>query len=459
MDYLRQHLDEGVARRRPELTAGDRQAIIDQIVEFIESYRLNSRSGPARTAVSARRDATSVHRRSEEDSTALEAGAIGFVVTCQPDGKITEVVHDGLGYGSPLEIGTEFSAIVSPFHLRKAARFLRGIHLNHPAYDCLLSVLGRSGMIRQFCSGFSVGTQIVVIATEDPLAMSIPQQLSRLVHKAPAKLGPVLEELAAWKRRQKRAHPADADSRPRAGEPGPPSETALELSTSAGRRRLLELAAHDLRNPVSGILAACQYLTEDASQALEPYQVLILSSIESSTRVALQLIQDLAEIPSIQFGKPHLELHPADLAAVIHQAISAARLLAESMKVKVHLGGKEQTATIRADAARLSEAVYGLIVDAVRASQAPGDIEITFDIRGSEASLLLKRNYTMAAGQPGSKGTRRKLSDIHAAMLLARTRRIVDAHGGALRLETRARHEYSWIMTLPAGATQTARKR
>jgi signal transduction histidine kinase len=465
MDYLRHHLGQGVARARPELSSSEQQSLIDQIIKFIEDY---SQPEPPRTvAADAKRDAASHNGRWEERSTRFEPGTIGFVICCRADGQIAEVIQDSLGHGSRLAPDVGFSDIVSPFHSRKATRFLRSIRPNHASYDCALSVAGRSGMIRLFCSGFSVGSLIVILGVEEPLATSIPEELSRLAAKKPARLGPVVKELAAWRANQKSAPLTGGDDRPHTSGAETHSETIANHSTRAGRRRLLELAAHDLRNPVSGILAACQYLMEDASKALEPHQVLILCSIESSTRLALQLIQDLSEIPSIQLGKPQLELRPTDLVAVVNEAVSAVRPLADSMKVKVQVRVREQIPAVTGDPIRLREALHGLLVNAIGPSPAAGQIEMTVGIRSSEPTILLHREYATAAGRPataqaghsGPRNSHRRLADIHAALLLARTRRIVEAHGGAMRVATPGKHEHSWTVTLPAPVGQVARKK
>lgn len=466
MDSLRHHLGQGVARSRPELSLSDQQSLVDHLIQFIESYEAESQSTPLKTvAVEASRD-TSHNGRSEEGRRHLESGAIGFVIGCRPDGKITEVIQDGLGPGFRLAPEMDFTAIVSPFHARKATRFLRGIRPNHASFDCALSMAGQFGIVRLFCSGFAVGSVIVVIGTEEPLETSIPPDLSRLAEKKPGRLGPVLKELATWRKNQKSASTPSAD-RPHTSEGAASPEIAVNQSTHAGRRRLLELAAHDLRNPISGILAACQYLIEDASQALEPHQVLILCSIESSTRLALQLIQELAEIPSIQLGKLQLELRPTDLVAVVNDAVSAVRQLADTMKVKVRVRVREQIPSIAGDAIRLSEALHGLLVNAIGPLPAAGQIETIVGIRSGEVTILMNREYALAAGRPatppgahpGSRSSRRKLSDIHAALLLARTKRIVEAHGGTMRVESPGKHQSSWTVTLPAAMGQAARKK
>lgn len=53
--------------------------------------------------------------------------------------------------------------------------------------------------------------------------------------------------------------------------------------------------AHDLQNPISGILAATQYLIEDAGPFLEDHHVTALKAIEASGFRLLHLIDSLVE--------------------------------------------------------------------------------------------------------------------------------------------------------------------
>lgn len=464
MDEIRHYLGEVIARSRPELTESDQKALIERIIDFIEKHNPKDRQGAMRMVAGEEARPSSRHRRVQAETAAPKAAELGFVITCQPDGKITEVLRDGLGFGSRLSRGTDFSGIVSRFHVRRAGRFLRSIRHGHVSYDCALTVLGASGMVRLFCSGFAVDGEIVIIAVEEPLATFVPQELSRLAEKKAGILGPVLKELAAWKHRQKSAATAEADDLP-SSVPGSPSHATGEHSGAVGRRRLMELAAHDLRNPISGIMAACQYLVEDASKILQPHQVLILSSIESSSRLALRLIQELAEIPTIQLGEPRLELRSTDVVALLHWEAAAVRPLANSMAVKLDVQVTQQIPSLRVDAARVGEALHGLLVNAIGPSMMPGRIELTASYRRGEITVLLNREYAAAAGRRptaggvfGSKGYPRKLSDVHAALLLARTKRIVDAHGGSMRVDTQGKHANAWTVMLPAAADQPTSK-
>jgi signal transduction histidine kinase len=64
------------------------------------------------------------------------------------------------------------------------------------------------------------------------------------------------------------------------------------------RQQAARKIAHDLQNPISGILAATQYLIEDAGPILADHHLTALRAIESSGFRLLRLIDSLVSVSS-----------------------------------------------------------------------------------------------------------------------------------------------------------------
>jgi signal transduction histidine kinase len=425
MDFVRGHLADAVKRKRPELTPAELGKLVEKVVQLIQTYPPQSESDSSRVPAAGESSDFSSERHSVPEA----QEAIAFVVICEPDGTLAEVVRDAVGLGARFAPGAEFTAIVSPFHHRRSARFLRTVRDHHAAYDSPLGIVARTGMIRLFCSGFAVGAHLVLFATREPLAVSSRGDAIATATGPSPEIAP--------------AHPA-----------GPT------------RSNLLRLAAHDLRNPVSGILAACEYLLEDATRVMEPHHVLVLNSIESSSRAALQLIDSLSEIPAIALSAPQLELRAADLTSITQEAVSDVRPHADLKKVKVNVRVKERMPALQCDPARLRDAFQGILVNAIGKSQEEGKVEVAVSAGAGEARISVRgENLAQAPEPPASKPAKlprrisaRKLTDIHAALLLARARLIIRAHGGSLRQENHGANGQSWTVTLPMAAHEPARK-
>src|SRR5260370_35988891 len=92
--------------------------------------------------------------------------------------------------------------------------------------------------------------------------------------------------------------------------------------------QLLEIAAHDLRNPISGILAAGQYLLEDAGALLDEQHLTMLQLIDSASRSMLRLIGDVIELANIESGELRLDIKTAELQPLMNQAVSMSQAAA-----------------------------------------------------------------------------------------------------------------------------------
>src|SRR5437868_2049315 len=99
--------------------------------------------------------------------------------------------------------------------------------------------------------------------------------------------------------------------------------------------QLLEVAAHDLRNPISGILAAGQYLVDDAGSVLDEHHLALLESIDSSGRSMLRLIDDVIELSHIESGTLRLDIQATDIQPLLHRALLSTQPAADRKKVKL----------------------------------------------------------------------------------------------------------------------------
>lgn len=386
----------------------------------------------------------------------MDSGRLGFVFICDTDGRISESTYDELRTGSRVMPGSYISAIFRPFCSREALKLVRKARPHRPIYDCELHVLGSSERDRVYCSAFAADSRVVVIGTRRPIAYSIPTELLRLVREKPELLAEPLEHvrsLYADAQISAKATPRPAlDQRPRTRPSDLQSRIAAIDPAQIGPRWFLDLAAHDLRNPISGILAGSEYLMEDASQILQSHHLVVLTAIQSSARHALELIHDLHEISGISADELKLDLRPANLVSLIQHA-AAARSYGKGTKIEVEINVKKEPGLVTVDAGQLSEALKALIDNTVGSSRPASAIEIVVGCRADQATILFRRKPSTAVPNPGanekSKGARPKLSDVYAALLLARARKVVKVHGGSVRARARRNQGYSITVTLP----------
>ena len=131
----------------------------------------------------------------------------------------------------------------------------------------------------------------------------------------------------------------------------------------ANLQNFLAMAAHDLHNPISGILGYAQLLQR--KRASPEMQAHALSAIERSALQMSRLIQDLVDAGHAGTGSFSLSLRSTDLVALVHEA--AEGLGQTSARHRIVVDAPEPIVG-NCDADRLGQVVTNLVANAIKYS-------------------------------------------------------------------------------------------
>ncbi len=224
--------------------------------------------------------------------------------------------------------------------------------------------------------------------------------------------------------------------------------------------------AHEIRNPLSSIKGYATYLTEKLKNDKMAYATgtILIQETERLNRV----MSDLLSV-----ARPtELRLKPVRVESVLQQAVRLIAPDAEEKGVAVHLRlpppGSFPEQGIRLDADRLMQALLNLLVNAVQATASGGDIEVT----------LTGARDRAAGGAPGGEDGfwSISISDTGCGMSaqtvaqlftpyfttkasgtglgLVISQRIVEQHGGEIKVFSRPGKGTTFTIVLPADARQ-----
>jgi signal transduction histidine kinase len=223
--------------------------------------------------------------------------------------------------------------------------------------------------------------------------------------------------------------------------------------------QLLEVAAHDLRNPISGILAAGQYLLEDAGYLLDEQHLALLQSIEASSRSMLLLIEDVIELSQIESGKLRLDIQSTDLQPLMNRALLQNQATADRKKVRleVEADGGALLPPIDIDPVRIFHVIDSLMTHTIRLARAGSKIKIGIGSRAGKAIISLGTDgcgisaaalrslfHPFRKGRcttPGIQGG--------TALAFAKVKRIIEAHGGLMGVQSGDGKEWAIKVSLP----------
>lgn len=151
--------------------------------------------------------------------------------------------------------------------------------------------------------------------------------------------------------------------------------------------QFIALISHELRNPLSPILAGVEVL-----RRLVPLQERAqrtLAIIERNAKLQARLVNDLLDLSRISRGKIQLQRVPVALDAVVRAAVQAQQCDAEAARVRVRMDGNESL-WVLGDFDRLTQIVVNLLSNAVKFTLAGGEVKVTCRASEGQGQILVE---------------------------------------------------------------------
>jgi two-component system CheB/CheR fusion protein len=151
---------------------------------------------------------------------------------------------------------------------------------------------------------------------------------------------------------------------------------AAAEEASRTKNRFIAVLSHELRTPLTPVLTAVTLIDRDPARAHQ-YVDVIRRNVELEAR----LIDDLLDISRIERGKVELEKRHVDLCEVIERAIEVCRpdVDARGLQFSVDFGPRPYI--IDADSARIQQALWNLLKNAVKFTPKGGSLGVRCGLR------------------------------------------------------------------------------
>ena len=210
---------------------------------------------------------------------------------------------------------------------------------------------------------------------------------------------------------------------------------ALELE---GRRisDFIAMLSHELRNPLAPIQNAAAILTQ---HELPKQAAWCVSVIDRQANHLRRLVDDLLDVSRIASGKIRIDKTVLDFAALVRDAVDAARPVIAVNRHSLDLRIAELKPQVLGDATRLTQVFVNLLNNAARYTPDGGRIEVAVEATPERVSLSVADNgvgmsqsLLQRAFEPFVQGTTRVPGRADAGLGIGLTlvKSIVEMHGG-----------------------------
>ena len=223
------------------------------------------------------------------------------------------------------------------------------------------------------------------------------------------------------------------------------------------RRNMVADVAHELRTPLSNI----QGHLEAIRDGLLPTEPATFDSILEEVLLLARLVEDLQELTLADAGQLTLIPQPADLADITRRAAAAAQPPAEARGLTIETDLPSQPAIVDVDPERIGQVLRNLLSNAITHTSAGG--RITVDLKDEGHALRLSVADTGAGIPPEDlpyvferfyRVDRSRVRATGGAGLgLTIAKRLVEAHGGTIGVESELGKGSRFTLTLPKNAS------
>jgi signal transduction histidine kinase len=222
------------------------------------------------------------------------------------------------------------------------------------------------------------------------------------------------------------------------------------------RRNLVSDVAHELRTPLTNLRCQIEALEDGLAQP----DAATIRSLREETLLLARLVEDLQQLSLAEAGALRLTLEPLAPAGLVESALAASRPAAADAGVALE-AQVPPLPPVLADRERVAQILRNLLTNALqhtpgggsvtlRARPADGVVEFSVcdtgpGIPAEHLALVFERFHRVDPSRARATGG--------AGLGLAIVRRLVEAHGGTVRVESEEGKGASFSFTLPLAPT------
>ena len=236
------------------------------------------------------------------------------------------------------------------------------------------------------------------------------------------------------------------------------------IGANAAKDQFLALLSHELRNPLSPVIAMVSELEASAPESQEVRHA--LEVIRRNVELEARLIDDLLDVTRISKGKLQLSLETASVHEILQRSYEICRedIAAKDLKIEFRL--RAEHAYVEGDPARLQQVFWNLIKNSVKFTPEKGRIVIEtlnptpdkVEIRTTDSGIGIepdKMDRIFNAFEQGQSSITRRFGGLGLGLAISKA--MVSAHNGTIKAESRGTNRgASFIVTLTTVAAPVA---
>jgi len=234
---------------------------------------------------------------------------------------------------------------------------------------------------------------------------------------------------------------------------------AIENTRLFKQSDLIAEMVHELRTPLSALSAAVHLLQR--SELEEEQRRKIGHTIHGEVQRLNEMTTNFLELSRLESGRVRFEREPIYLEGLVRECIEILRIQADNENIALETDIDRGVPTVSGDRGQLKRLLLNLMTNAIKYNDSGGWVRVSIHtqdgtlrmtvedngrgIPAESLAHLFDRFYRVPEQEARTAGT---------GLGLAIARRIVQAHGGSIEVESEVGKGTRFIVLLPAGGSE-----
>jgi two-component system phosphate regulon sensor histidine kinase PhoR len=214
--------------------------------------------------------------------------------------------------------------------------------------------------------------------------------------------------------------------------------------------------SHELRTPLTSIIGYVEALL-DGAQEDAPKREEFLRIIKTHADRLSALVHDLLQLSQIESGEDRWRRDLVDVTGLARRSVALVHPLAQRRRITVRCEGEAERLCVVGDEEKLTQVLVNLLDNAVKYTEPGGRVDVAVQASGGRVRVSVRD--TGIGIPPGDRDRiferfyrvdrARSRESGGTGLGLSIVKHIVEAHGGAVAVESRLGHGSVFAVTLP----------
>lgn len=233
------------------------------------------------------------------------------------------------------------------------------------------------------------------------------------------------------------------------------------------RTEFFAAISHELRTPLAVLLTQAKLILDPTYRMLGKSRTVIGDTVQTSAEQLLKVVNDILDVAQAETGRVELSIEPVKLPDFLKEMRGTIKGLARTGRLGVSIDVPKDLPAILADRSRLRQILLNLLENAVKYTPSGGSVSLSAAANNGSVEISVSDTGIGIPPEAGARifepffrveGAKTQGGQPSSGLGLAVTKRLVEAHGGAIAFESRQGRGTRFHFKLPATDTNGTRR-